>query len=219
MDGGVWKCELMSRWLSVCGLLWRMVLFDWTEGAPLPPSPALLHLHWMRESLPFSPSQIVQTEDISDSTQFITFLPAFQTNTHTHKMSIASQWQPKKKKKNLKILYMQLIWKLTWLTMKYFVSLTRKGSWKKITWFFLLKTYLRSLLRDSKFVERHCSMAQGEVSMWMIAETCKREKPLIYLIRRAGLKSIRNLCWWNSLLIEVGYPRARGQQWAKQEGR
>lgn len=79
----VWKCELMSRWLSVCGLLWRMVLFDWTEGAPLPPSPALLHLHWMRESLPFSPSQIVQTEDISDSTQFITFLPAFQTNTHT----------------------------------------------------------------------------------------------------------------------------------------
>ena len=50
---------------------------------PSPPSPALLHLHWMRESLPFSPSQIVQTEDISDSTQFITFRPAFQTNTHT----------------------------------------------------------------------------------------------------------------------------------------
>lgn len=61
----------------------------------------------MRESLPFSPSQIVQTEDISDSTQFITFLPAFQTNTHTQN----EYCQPvtAKKKKNLKILYMQLI--------------------------------------------------------------------------------------------------------------
>lgn len=177
----------MSRWLSVCGLLWRMVLFDWTEGAPLPPSPALLHLHWMRESLPFSPSQIVQTEDISDSTQFITFLPAFQTNTHTQN-EYCQPVTAKKKKKNLKILYMQLIWKLTQLTMKYFVSLTCKASWKKITWFFLLKTYLHSLYGDSKFVERHCSLVQ-EVSIRMKAETCKREKPWFILSKGPAWKA------------------------------
>lgn len=55
-------------------------------------------------------------------------------------------------------------------------------------------------------------MAQGEVSMRMKAEMCEREKPLIYFIRRAGLRCIHNLCQWTSLLIEVGYPRARGRQ-------
>lgn len=119
---------------------------------------------------------------------FLLFKP-----THTHKMSIASQWQPKKKK-NLKILYMQLIWKLTQLTMKYFVSLTCKASWKKITWFFLLKTYLHSLYGDSKFVERHCSMAQ-EVSIGMEAETCKREKPWFILSKGPA---------WNAFIIYAG---------------
>lgn len=80
----------------------------WMEQRAPPPFPALLHLHWMRESLPFSPSQIVQTEDISDSTQFITFLPAFQTNTHTQN-EYCQPVTAQKKKKNLKILYMQLI--------------------------------------------------------------------------------------------------------------
>ena len=178
MDGG----KSMKVWVDVtlAVSVWSIVengAFWLNRGSPPSPlSPALLHLHWMRESLPFSPSQIVQTEDISDSTQFITFLPAFQTNTHTKWVLPASDSQ-----KNLKILYMQLIWKLTQLTMKYFVSLTCKASWEKITWFFLLKTCLHILHRHSKFAKRHCSMAHREVLIGTKVEICKREKPLIYL--------------------------------------
>lgn len=47
------------------------------------------------------------------------------------------------------------------------------------------------------FAERHCSMVHGEVLMGMKAETCKREKPLIYLIRRAAR---------NAFIIYAGEP-------------
>lgn len=78
----------------------------------------------------------------------IHYISSCFSNQHTHTQN--EYCQPvTAKKKNLKILYMQLIWKLTRLTMKYFVSLTCKASWKKITWFFLLKTYLYGLPRDS----------------------------------------------------------------------
>ena len=108
----------------------------------------------------------------------IHYISSCFSNQHTHTKWVlpASDSQ-----KNLKILYMQLIWKLTQLTMKYFVSLTCKASWEKITWFFLLKTCLHILHRHSKFAKRHCSMAHREVLIGTKVEICKREKPLIYL--------------------------------------
>ena len=168
----------MSRWLSVCGLLWRMVLFDWTEGAPPPPFPQLYCTCTGWGSLCHSAhlrlfKQKTSLTALNSLHFFLLFKP---THTHTKWVLPASDSQ-----KNLKILYMQLIWKLTQLTMKYFVSLTCKASWEKITWFFLLKTCLHILHRHSKFAKRHCSMAHGEVLMGTKVEICKREKPLIYL--------------------------------------
>lgn len=45
---------------------------------------------------------------------------------------------------------------------------------------------------------------QGELSMGIKAETCKRKEVLINLSRRAHLIYIHNLCWGTSKLKEVG---------------
>lgn len=60
---------------------------------------------------------------------------------------------------------------------------------------------------------------QGELSMGIKAETCKRKEVLINLSRRAHLIYSHNLCW-GTKLKEVGYPstrsrllRRRGKPW------
>lgn len=168
----------MSRWLSVCGLLWRMVLFDWTEGAPSPPFASST-----APALDEGDPAIQPIADCSNRRQLwqhsIHYISSCFSNQHTHTKWVLPASDSQKKKKIRKILYMQLIWKLTQLTMKYFVFPTSKASWGwmgGLPDFAYWKHYLcmghTSTHRDSRFVKRHCLLAKREVPMERKAETC-----------------------------------------------
>ena len=72
----------MPCWLTVCGLLKRMRILAEPERTPIPP--ASLHLHWIRERLPFTPRETVKIDDISDSFQFNAWHNAAFPSTRLH---------------------------------------------------------------------------------------------------------------------------------------
>lgn len=122
----------MKVWVDVtlAVSVWSIVengAFWLNRGSPPPPFPS--------STAPALDEGVPAIQPIADCSNrrhlwqhSIHYISSCFSNQHTHTKWVlpASDSQ-----KNPKILYMQLIWKLTQLTVKYFVSLTCKASWKK----------------------------------------------------------------------------------------
>lgn len=181
MDRG----KSMKVWVDVtlAVSVWSIVengAFWLNRGGPLPPFPSST-APALDEGVP----AIQPIADCSNRRQLwqhsIHYISSCFSNQHTHTKWVlpASDSQ---KKKIRKILYMHLIWKLTQLTMKYFVFPTSKASWGWMGglpdfayWKHCLCMGHTSTHRDSRFVKRHCLLAKREVPMGMKAKSAKEK--------------------------------------------